>query len=363
MTDSAEGASHPSGAEPAFPEPPPRPPLVTAALSILAVLGSFLALLQIDIPIMRFLRSLDLSAVQRFGDFGEKLGNGGTLVTVSVVVLGLGFALKRDPLKRAAVDSLLAHGVVGLLVNGLKHLIGRPRPRLTHGSDWQWWPSWETGLDSFPSGHTSSTVAVVTVLMRVLPSGRWAPFLLVAWVAASRIWRGSHFPSDVLAGLVAGFVVGSVFNAPLRWWARSSVLAMVRIAPVAACIAGTVWVVCHRIVDPATDIILLVSGTLLIAGGMALRLWPQPAANGRRNITSVQLSPALTGLGFGVATGAPVIMVLAGLVCLAWLGASQHGEHVSANLSHSRTHAVLRVAGSAIALILIQGLKGLIPLR
>ena len=311
MTDSAEGASHPSGAEPAFPEPPPRPPLVTAALSILAVLGSFLALLQIDIPIMRFLRSLDLSAVQRFGDFGEKLGNGGTLVTVSVVVLGLGFALKRDPLKRAAVDSLLAHGVVGLLVNGLKHLIGRPRPRLTHGSDWQWWPSWETGLDSFPSGHTSSTVAVVTVLMRVLPSG----------------------------------------------------LAMVRIAPVAACIAGTVWVVCHRIVDPATDIILLVSGTLLIAGGMALRLWPQPAANGRRNITSVQLSPALTGLGFGVATGAPVIMVLAGLVCLAWLGASQHGEHVSANLSHSRTHAVLRVAGSAIALILIQGLKGLIPLR
>ena len=213
----------------ARPEPPPsRPHAPAVVCSALALVGSFAALLQVDIPILWFLRSHNLSSLQAFGDAGERLGNGGTLVVLSILVLGTGLYLKRRSLTRLGWDSLLAHGVVALIVNGLKHVIGRPRPRLTHSGGWQWWPSLDSGLDSFPSGHTSASVAVVTVLARALPRLKWVPFAVAGWVGASRIWRGSHFPSDVVAGIVTGFVVGSIFNGPLRWWGRSCAEALVR---------------------------------------------------------------------------------------------------------------------------------------
>ena len=186
------------------PDPPPvRPWMPAVILSALALIGSFAALLQVDIPILWFLRSHNLSALQSIGDVGEKLGNGGTLVTISLLLVGAGLFLKRQSLMRLGRDSLLAHGVVALVVNGLKHIIGRPRPRLTHSGGWQWWPSWESGLDSFPSGHTAATLAVVTVLARALPRGRWIPFGVAAWVGASR------YPASNQRGIRIVIVTGS----------------------------------------------------------------------------------------------------------------------------------------------------------
>lgn len=69
-------------------------------LSTLALLGSFATLLHIDIPILWFLRSHNLAAWQRVGDLGEKLGNGGTLVAISLVIGATGLLLKRQALTR-----------------------------------------------------------------------------------------------------------------------------------------------------------------------------------------------------------------------------------------------------------------------
>ena len=158
MTEPGDGRAVPLLEQPE--SPPARPPAPAVALSGLALIGSFAALLQVDIPILWFLRSHNLSSLQSLGDVGERLGNGGTLVMISLLILGAGLYLKRNSLTRLGMDSLFAHGVVALLVNGLKHVIGRPRPRLTHSGGWQWWPSLDSGLDSFPSGHTSASVAV-----------------------------------------------------------------------------------------------------------------------------------------------------------------------------------------------------------
>ncbi|WHZ16725.1 MAG: putative membrane-associated phospholipid phosphatase, PAP2 superfamily [Nitrospira sp.] len=360
MTEPDDGRAAPLQGQP---EPAPaRPPVPAVVLSVLALIGSFAALLQIDIPILWFLRSHNLSALQRLGDLGEKLGNGGTLVTISLLVLGSGLYLKRDRLRRLGLDSLLAHGVVALLVNGLKHVIGRPRPRLTHSGGWQWWPSLDSGLDSFPSGHTSATVAVVTVLARALPRLRWLPFAIAVWVGASRIWRGSHFPSDVVAGMVMGFVVGSIFNGPLHWWGRSCAQALIRIAPMVLLITGLFWVLTHRIVDPTTDGILLASGAALVAGGLVLRQTrhrSQAAAVGAGNPTS---AVNLVGLGLAVATAAPVVIGLAGLVCLArWPVAFTRTAPSTA--PPSWRDDCLYAAGAIAALAAIQALKGLVPLQ
>ncbi len=361
MTEMGDGRAVPGVAQP---EPPPvRPPVPAVVLSAFALIGSFAALLQVDIPILWFLRSHNLSALQSLGDVGEKLGNGGTLVTVSLLVLGAGLYLKRHSLTRLGMDSLLAHGVVALLVNGLKHVIGRPRPRLTHSGGWQWWPSLDSGLDSFPSGHTSASVAAVTVLARALPRLRWVPFAMAAWVGASRIWRGSHFPSDVVAGMVMGFAVGSIFNGPLWWWGRSCAQAFVRIAPMTLLITGLFWVLTHRIVDSTTDGILFASGVALVAGGLVLRLvrhrHSEKVADSSRTIAS----ESLMGLGLGVVTSAPVIIGLTGLVCLArWIGTSAPATRSPA-APPSWVNDGLYVVGAIAAVAAVQALKGLVPLQ
>lgn len=361
MIEPGDGSAAPGSAQP---EPPPAsPPIPAVVLSVVVLLGSFAALFYIDIPILWFLRSHNLSALQSLGDLGEKLGNGGTLVTISLLLLGAGYTLKRQTLTRVALDSLLAHGAVAILVNGLKHIIGRPRPRLTHSGGWQWWPSLDSGLDSFPSGHTSATVAVVTVLVRALPRYRGVLFVLAVWVGASRVWRGSHFPGDVVAGMVLGFVVGSVFNAPLRWWGRSCGQALVRITPVVLSLTALFWVLTHRIDDPMTDHILLVSGAMLVAGGMMLRTSGQPESMPEGGISRVVVADSLVGLGLGVVTGAPVVIGLAGVWSLArWSGAVAATAPCSTALPSFRQR-ILHPAGALAAVAVIQSLKGLVPLQ
>ncbi len=359
MNESGDGQAAPAPTQPA--PPPDSPPVPAVILSALVVLGSFAALFHIDIPILRLLRSHNLSSLQSLGDLGEKLGNGGTLITISVLLLGAGYVLKRQTWIRTAVDSLLAHGVIALVVNSLKHIIGRPRPRLTHSGGWHWWPSLQSGLDSFPSGHTSATVAVATVLARALPRLSWVPFALAGWVGASRIWRGSHFPGDVVGGMVLGFMVGSVFNGPLRWWGRSSAHALVRIAPVVLLLTGWFWVLTHRVLDPVTDHVLVASGVLLVLAGCLLQLMPQwrPATDG--TLAAIVTSKSLLLSGVGVATGAPIVIALTGLLCLARWNVAVHRLDAVAQPSWRRDG--LSATASLAGVIAVQFLKGLVPLQ
>ena len=74
---------------------------------------------------------------------------------------------------------------------------------------------------SFPSGHTAASVAVYAglalLLTRSMTRGSakalaWAlAILLVAFVAASRMYRGMHHPLDVAGGVVVG--IGAVLVA------------------------------------------------------------------------------------------------------------------------------------------------------
>ncbi|MFF4099615.1 phosphatase PAP2 family protein [Streptomyces sp. NPDC001903] len=104
-----------------------------------------------------------------------------------------------------------------LVVQGLKHLVDRPRPanpmvRVDHGS--------------FPSGHAAgAALLVVLVGVLLIPAARrrawWiggAVFTLaMMW---SRTWLHAHWLSDTVAGAAAG--AGAAL---LAWWAFSPALA------------------------------------------------------------------------------------------------------------------------------------------
>ena len=60
---------------------------------------------------------------------------------------------------------------------------------------------------SLPSGHAMFAMLVAGSLWPLLSTpGRAAAVAFVAWAGIARIWVGAHFPADVAAGYVLGFI-------------------------------------------------------------------------------------------------------------------------------------------------------------
>jgi hypothetical protein len=105
---------------------------------------------------------------------------------------------RRDRWKRATA------GVAGayLLNTAVKHVARRPRPLL---EDLPQLIRTPTQL-SFPSAHASSSFAAARGFAPLVGAGVVYP--VAAAMAASRVYLGVHYPSDILAGAVLGTLVG-----------------------------------------------------------------------------------------------------------------------------------------------------------
>ena len=62
---------------------------------------------------------------------------------------------------------------------------------------------------SFPSGHSAAAFCAVGVLYGAkIKRLLWPSFILACLIAFSRLYLYVHFPTDVLAGALCGFVIG-----------------------------------------------------------------------------------------------------------------------------------------------------------
>jgi membrane-associated phospholipid phosphatase len=131
-----------------------------------------------------------------------QLGNGLFAIFVALVLLLV-------DIHRLAYEFILGTLTLWLFVELIKTIIHRSRPfvKLTqtrivgphvHGC-------------SFPSGHTSQTFFMATLLFKHFQHYFWVTILLYSLavlVALTRMYVGAHYPRDVLAGFILGSVWG-----------------------------------------------------------------------------------------------------------------------------------------------------------
>lgn len=357
---------------------PPRFGLSVGRLLIsLALLLLFFGLFQVDVPLARFIRSLE-HPIGYFPNpwlfwtnwIGNWVGDGLYLALFSAGLLAGGWWLGRRNVMEAGWQSLIAHGAVALLVTLLKHVVGRPRPKFNHAGGFQLWPSMDNGFDSFPSGHAAAAFTVAAVLARRYPSARWIWYGTAALVTFSRILRGSHFVTDVMAGAILGLVAGWIISRPLERWRTSVWEAVSAATALTLVIFALLWTGSHPSQFDWVMAATFVTGTCVALCGTLARLLVKPL-NGRTDGRGVWpflrlQSGYLVGIGLLLATGSPAVIGIGALVLSGlWLShqtQQDRGPDVIAASPRWRLVSEAALAASVlVSLVVIKGLQGLIP--
>lgn len=148
--------------------------------------------------------------------FITNLGEDGILwIALGIVLL---FFKKTRPMGITVLVALLFDY---LIINiTLKDLISRPRPfvvndliepLVTNVSPYR----------SFPSGHSGGSFAAMFAVYRWAPKKIGIPALVLAsLVALSRLYVGVHYPTDIIAGCIIGFICSVLAYGVVKWAMR-----------------------------------------------------------------------------------------------------------------------------------------------
>lgn len=349
---------------------------LSLACSVVALVLVFWGLFQLDLPIARYMRSVTvdyswardqilvpwMAATSWAGDW---IGKGTHLVLLSAALLAIGWAMSWRNLLAAGWQTLLAHGLVALFGNGLKHLVGRPRPKFVHSGGWQLTPSWESGLDSFPSGHTAASFAVATVLAKRFPAGAVLFFGTAGFVGLSRVLRGSHFSTDVAAGILFGVMAGSLFARPLREWRDSLQEGILTAATGMVYVFALMWVLSHPLIVGWEANAMVGAGLLLALFGGWFRVswW---IGREERPGTSVH-EATLLAVALGLALMSRSWIVTAAVACIGaaywfrWQDDPVSGREIS-RMQQLVQEGVL-VVGMVLALFVLWQGSGAFPVQ
>lgn len=161
--------------------------------------------------VREYLAFHDQAWYQPIDNVVKTVTHGSTLIILSLAVfLGArSFNRRLSDTGRAVFIGVITSGIA---VQGFKRIIGRARPRVTLDSVFIG-PSLHIDYDSFPSGHATVVFCLAFIITQYYPRYRLLFYLFALMTGLDRIFGLSHFPSDVLAGMILGTVTGKLLSA------------------------------------------------------------------------------------------------------------------------------------------------------
>jgi len=133
-----------------------------------------------------------------------QFGNGLTGFLLAAAFYYLGYRL-------IATEILLGTFTLWIAVEMIKALTDRTRPY--HIYEATQVVGWKEIGRSFPSGHTSQSFFLASILLYHYKPGAaisLAVYILAALVGLTRIYVGAHYPRDVIAGALLGSIWGLI---------------------------------------------------------------------------------------------------------------------------------------------------------
>jgi undecaprenyl-diphosphatase len=140
------------------------------------------------------------------------------LATLLVVLVALAFLIPwkrcRTERRRGAVLGTAAAGLALLVAQPIAHLVGRARPYVDHPVNLLIARSPDP---SFPSDHATGAFALAFGLWLYDRTLGTVLLVLAALLSLSRVYVGTHYPGDVLAGALLGAgMAGTLYLLPTR---------------------------------------------------------------------------------------------------------------------------------------------------
>lgn len=160
---------------------------------------------KIDINTLKLIHDyLQNYILDKIMPFITSLGNLGLVwIVISIILIS---NKKYRSIGLMCMSALILNTILGEGI--LKHLFERQRPFVSMSTI-------HLLIDkptsfSFPSGHTSTSFAVVGIIWSQLRKYRVYVVLIACLIAFSRLYLFVHYPSDILGGIVQGLVCAKI---------------------------------------------------------------------------------------------------------------------------------------------------------
>ncbi len=160
-----------------------------------------------------------------FNNYLVGIGDGRTHFVFAGALATYGFIFDDHRALRTASQSVEAILVTGFAVQVLKRLTGRESPSAATYPDgiWRLFPSQKayerhpSRYYAFPSGHSATAMAMLTVISQNYPECRWikpAGLILIGFLEVGLVNSGMHWYSDFPLALMLGYTCGKIVSDP-----------------------------------------------------------------------------------------------------------------------------------------------------
>ncbi len=168
-----------------------------------------ISMMWIDVPLAHWIHDHQTPWMLTLGGWLEEAGKSHWILLVAAVVAAFAWGRDRDVARRH-LALFTAVATSGIAANIVKIFVSRSRPPLlidqsissaapfTFSMDYLW--------QSFPSGHSTTGLAIAVAGSFAWPRMRWLAWGLGLSIAAGRLLYNVHYLSDVIAGSMLGIL-------------------------------------------------------------------------------------------------------------------------------------------------------------